>query len=392
MTHDDTAIGQLPARSTGVAPSDPTGTVPDPSRSGEPAPADSRARSDRPARRAVTDYSALLDLIQAAGLMRRRHGFYVTKIALLVLAFAGVWVGFAVLGADWAQVGIAALLAIVVTQVLFMSHDAAHRQIFRSGKANEWAALLLGAGLGGVSLGWWQTKHTRHHHAPNQIGKDPDIDSTVMRFYETGTATRNRTAAFLYARQGWWFYPLLVAEAVNLHAQSIYTVAARRGVKHRWVEATLLVVRLGIYPAALFWLLPWGMATTFLAVQLGATGLYLGSAFAVSHIGMPTVAKDNKIDFFRRQVLMSRNVSGGRTASYAMGGLNYQIEHHLFPAMPRPNLRLARPIVRAFCAERDIAYHEVPIYRAWAIVARHLNRVGLAAALAATCPTAAALR
>ncbi|MBN9608967.1 MAG: acyl-CoA desaturase [Actinobacteria bacterium 69-20] len=347
---------------------------------------------ERPARRVVTDYSTVLGQVQAVGLMRRRYGFYVTKISLLLLAFAGVWVGFAFLGTHWAQVTIAVALAIVVTQILFMSHDAAHRQIFRSGKANEWAALLLGTGLGGVSLGWWHSKHTRHHQAPNQIGKDPDINSSVLRFYATDDAPRHRATAFLYARQGWWFYPLLVAEALNLHAQSIMTVATRRDVKHRWVEAALLTVRLGVYPAVLFIVLPWGLAAAFLGVQLAATGLYLGSAFAVSHVGMPTVAKDSKIDFFRRQVLTSRNVSGGRAASLAMGGLNYQIEHHLFPGMPRPNLRRARPIVRAFCAEHGIDYHEVPIHHAWAIVAAHLNRVGLSAALTASCPTAAALR
>jgi len=324
--------------------------------------------------------------------MRRRAGFYVTKITILLLVLIAAGAGSVMLGEHWAQICVAIVIALTVTQFMFLSHDAAHRQVFGSSKANEWAALLLGTGVGGVSLGWWNTKHTRHHQAPNQIGKDPDIDSAVLRFYDTDSPPRNRFSALMYSRQGWWFYPLLVAEALNLHIQSIVTVATRRGLKHRATEALLLTVRLGIYPAALFAFLPWGLATAFLLVQLAVTGLYLGSAFAVSHIGMPVVAKDSKIDFFRRQVLMSRNVAGGRAAGFAMGGLNYQIEHHLFPAMPTPNLRRARPIVQAFCAEHAIDYHEVPIHRAWSIVAGHLNRVGLKAALAVSCPTAAALR
>ncbi len=324
--------------------------------------------------------------------MRPRYGFYATKISALLAALAAAWVGFAFLGAHWAQVAIAVGLAVVFTQILFLSHDAAHRQIFRSGKANEWTALLLGTGLGGVSLGWWNTKHTRHHQAPNQIGKDPDITPSVVHFYEAEQPGRGRIATAMRDRQGWWFFPLLIVEALHLHAQSVHAVLTRRGMKHRWIEATLLAIRLGVYPAVLFMVLPWGIAAAFLGVQLAATGLYLGSAFSASHIGMPTVPRDSKIDFLRRQVLMSRNVAGGRTASLAMGGLNYQIEHHLFPAMPRPNLRQARPIVRAFCAERAIEYREVPIYRAWAAVARHLNRVGIAGASAVSCPTAAALR
>lgn len=347
----------------------------------------------RPAVRAVTDYASVLKQVQTIGLLRHRPGFYITKISALCLILVGVGVGFALFDDSWMQLLLAGILAFLVTQFMFLSHDAAHRQAFQSGKANEWTALLLGTGMGGVSLAWWNTKHTRHHAAPNQIGKDPDIDSAVVRFYDTDTPPRSRLAAFVYSRQGWWFYPLLIVEAVNLHAQSIVTLASRKDLRHRWIEILLLTIRLGVYPAVLFVFLPWGLAAAFLGVQLGATGLYLGTAFAVSHIGMPVVPKDNKIDFFRRQVLMSRNVAGGRTASFAMGGLNYQIEHHLFPSMPTPNLRLARPIVRAFCAEHSIDYNEVPIHRAWATVAGYLNRVGFKAAMSTvSCPTASALR
>jgi fatty acid desaturase len=347
---------------------------------------------ERPVHRTASDYSAVLKRVQAGGLMRPRYGFYASKISALLLALAGVWVGFAFLGAHWAQVAIAVGLAVVLTQLLFLSHDAAHRQIVRSGRANEWTALLLGTGLGGISLGWWNSKHSRHHQAPNQIDKDPDIAPSLVHFYPAETSPRGRIATFMHRRQGWWFFPLLIVEALHLHAQSVHAVLTRRDMKHRWLEGVLLALRLGAYPAVLFVFLPPGIAATFLAVQLAATGLYLGSAFSASHIGMPTVPRESKIDFFRRQVLMSRNVSGGRAASLAMGGLNYQIEHHLFPAMPRPNLRRARPIVQAFCAENAIDYHEIPIHRAWATVARHLNRVGIGAAFAVPCPTAATLR
>lgn len=342
--------------------------------------------------RAVTDYATVRRRVQALDLLRHRPGAYCTKITILAIALGAVIAGSLALGDHWAQVVLAAVAAVIVTQFMFLSHDAAHRQIFASARANEWASLLLGTGVGGVSLGWWNAKHTRHHQAPNQVGKDPDIDSAVIRFYDTAVAPRSRLAGFIYSRQGWWFYPLLIAEALNLHVQGVITVATRRGLKHRGVECALLTVRLIAYPVVLFATLPWGMALAFLGVQLAVTGLYLGSAFAVSHIGMPVVPKDHKIDFFRRQVLMSRNVSGGRLATFAMGGLNYQIEHHLFPSMPTPNLRLARPIVRSFCAEHGIDYQEVPIHRAWATVARHLGRVGLKAALAVSCPTATALR
>jgi fatty acid desaturase len=131
-------------------------------------------RTLRGAARPVSDYSQLLQSVQAAGLFRRRYGYYAVKLTVLAAALVGVGVGIIVAGDSWVQLGVAAVLGVVLTQVMFTSHDAAHRQIFRSHRANEITALLMGTLVGGVSLAWWNTKHNKHHAAPNQIGKDPD--------------------------------------------------------------------------------------------------------------------------------------------------------------------------------------------------------------------------
>jgi fatty acid desaturase len=330
--------------------------------------------------------------VQGLGLLGRRYRYYAVKAGVLATALAAVWVGFALLGDHWAQLGVAAGLAVVLTQVVFLSHDAAHRQIFRSNRANELAALIMGTGIGGVSLAWWNTKHTKHHAAPNFIDKDSDIAPSIVHFYPAEQPPRSRLGMFLHEHQGWWFFPLLVVEMLNLHAQSVVALLTRQGMKRRAAELSLMAVRLLGYPVLLFWFLPTGMAAAFLGVQLAVTGVYLGASFAASHIGMPVLPADSRLDFLRRQVLLSRNVSGGGVASLAMGGLNYQIEHHLFPNMPRPSLHRARPVVQAFCRAHDITYQEVTIVRAWAIVAGYLNRVGRAGRDPFRCPVVAALR
>ena len=75
-----------------------------------------------------------------------------------------------------------------------------------------------------------------------------------------------------------------------------------------------------------------------------------------------------------------------------MGGLNYQIEHHLFPSMPRPHLARTRKLVREHCRTHDVGYTETTLAQAWAIVARHMNQVGLAARDSFQCPAAGQLR
>ena len=93
---------------------------------------------------------------------------------------------------------------------------------------------------------------------------------------------------------------------------------------------------------------------------------------------MPIFAADDHSDFLRRQVLTSRNVRGGWLVDYALGGLNYQIEHHLFPSMPRPNLPRAQPLVREFCIQHDLPYCETGLIDSYAQALRHLHTVGRA--------------
>jgi fatty acid desaturase len=75
-------------------------------------------------------------------------------------------------------------------------------------------------------------------------------------------------------------------------------------------------------------------------------------------------------------VLTSRNLSGRTFTGFVFGGLDTQIEHHLFPTMPRANLRRARKLVRPFCAEHRIVYTEQSPWQAYREVMRHLRATG----------------
>jgi fatty acid desaturase len=111
-------------------------------------------------------------------------------------------------------------------------------------------------------------------------------------------------------------------------------------------------------------------------VHQGLRGLYLGLAFAPNHKGMPVLTKAEGADPFLRQVLTSRNIRGGPATDWVLGGLNYQIEHHLFPSMPRANLPHAQHIVRTYCAAHGVRYLEVSGVASYAEVFRHLHAVG----------------
>jgi fatty acid desaturase len=341
----------------------------------------------------ASSYTELAAHIRQSGLMERRHFWYWRRITVTVVGFCLVWAGIVALGNSWFQLILAAALGVMVTQFGFLGHDASHRQMFDSARWNDWMARILSAVFAGLCLGWWKGKHNRHHATPNMEGRDPDIGPGAIAFTRDIAEARNSGFAnwFLH-RQGWLFFPLLTLEGLNLHYAGLRHVVADKASPFRRVEIVVVAIRLSAYVAALALLLPPGKAVAFFFVQMAVFGLCLGGSFAPSHKGMPIVPRDLKIDFLRRQVMMSRNVRGGLVVDIAMGGLNYQIEHHLFPSMPRPNLRLAQPAVRAYCLDHDVAYTEVGLFESYGIVVGYLNNVGLRARGPFECPLATNLR
>ncbi len=340
-----------------------------------------------PQQRAVHLYTELARTVRERGLLRRRYGYYWSRIALAVSAFVLVWAGIIALGNSWFQLVLAAVLGVVVTQFGFLGHDGAHRQMFDSAAWNEWTSRILAGVFAGLSYGWWKDKHNRHHVAPNQEGRDPDVAPGAIAFTRDIAAQRSTGfPGWFMKRQGWLFFPMLTLEGINLHIASLRTLFGSEAVAHRRVEAALVVARLGAFVVVLLMVMPVGKAAAFFCVQMAVFGLCLGGSFAPNHKGMPIVPPTSKIDFLRRQVLMSRNVRGGPFVDFAMGGLNYQIEHHLFPSMPRPNLKRVQPIVRAYCARHQVSYTEVGLLASYGIVVDYLNHVGLRAREPFECP------
>lgn len=337
-------------------------------------------------------YTQVSQVVRETGLLRRAVWFYAVLGGVLALAFGGVVTGFILLGDSWFQLLMAAALGILFTQVAFLAHEAAHKQILASGPANDRLARFLAAGVVGISLAWWDAKHTRHHANPNRVGKDPDIEVDTISFLDEDAAQAKGVRRWITRRQGWLFFPLLTLEGLNLHVLGLKHLFSRGPVKGRWTELGLITLRLAVVLVPVFLLLPLGMAFAFVGVQLAVFGVYMGASFAPNHKGMPVIAHDAKLDFFSKQVRTSRNIAGGWWATALMGGLNYQVEHHLFPNMPRPHLAKAREIVREYCASFDVPYTETTLFRSYGIVIEYLNRVGLAARDPFDCPAAAQLR
>src|SRR2546429_2519821 len=323
-----------------------------------------------------SDFAVLASRIPNEGLMPRRPAYCLARLSVVTLMFLGGWTAFVIIGSSWWQLVTAAFLAVTFTQLGLVAHDLAHRQVFRTKRPSELAGRLAGNLGVGMSYDWWMDKHTRHHNNPNHDDLDPDVAPEVLIWATESALGRRGLKGFVTRHQAALFFPLLTLLAADLKVSSVK--ALRNGtVKRPRLEGMLLILHAAGYLSALLLVLSPLQAIAFLLVHQALFGVYLGMTFAPNHKGMPHPTGDE--DYLRKQVLTSRNVRGGWLTDAALGGLNYQIEHHLFPGMPTPNLRKAQPIVQAYCAEIGVAYEETGLIRSYRQALQYRHQVGAAA-------------
>ncbi|GIF26623.1 fatty acid desaturase [Actinoplanes tereljensis] len=320
-----------------------------------------------------SDFAELNRRINALDLMRRRPAYYAVRLTLVASSVVGGWAAFFWVGSSWWTLAVAAFLAVAFAQLALVAHDLAHRQVFRTKRPSEIFGRIAGNLGVGMSYGWWMEKHTRHHNNPNHDDLDPDVAPEVLIWATESAWGRRGLKGFITRHQAGLFFPLLTLLGIDLKVSSVKAIRAGT-VKRPVLEAALLIVHAVVYLGTLFIVLSPLQAVAFIVVHQALFGVYLGMTFAPNHKGMPHPTGDE--DFLRKQVLTSRNVKGGRFVDIALGGLNYQIEHHLFTGMPSPNLRKAQPVVQAYCAEIGVPYEQTSLIESYRQALRHLHEVG----------------
>ncbi|MFC5803196.1 fatty acid desaturase family protein [Streptomyces formicae] len=357
---------------------------------------------DRPRDRSGgSDFAPLLRTAKEQGLLGRRTGWYARVIAVNLLALAAVVTAIALIGPSWWVLPLAAPLAVLSARTAFIAHDAGHAQITPDRRTGRIIQLFHGNLLLGMSQDWWNDKHNRHHANPNHVDKDPDVAPDVLVFSKDHTGGRTGFRGWLTRHQAWLFFPLTTLEGIALKAHGFRHVfsrsadspsGARGRARDRAVEGGLLVAHAVGYAALLLTALTPLQALVFALLHQMLLGLHLGMAFAPNHKGMAMPGADggqrwghlqrqvltsrNIWGHLQRQVLTSRNIRGGALTDWLLGGLNYQIEHHLFPSMPRPHLRLVQPLVRAHCRRQGLPYTETGLIDSYRQALGHLHEVG----------------
>ena len=260
-----------------------------------------------------------------------------------------------------------------------MRSDRARRRPpadFRTRRPSDILGYFHGNLLVGSSFGWWVIHHNRHHSNPNHLEKDPDITRRQVIFSASQRAQRTSGFnTFVIRHQSWLFFVLILSEGMRLHLAGFIAVAKGMIKRYKALDIGLLLVHIVGYTTTVFWVLPPAKAIVFILVHQMLFGLYMGMIFATNYKGLPVRGGAEEYSWLERQVLTSRNLKSNLLVDFLYGGLNYQIEHHLFPTMPRNNLRKAQPIVKEYCDERGLSYAETGVIASYRRVSEYLGEV-----------------
>lgn len=305
-------------------------------------------------------------------LVQKRTARYVILfLCLFLLLSLAIWL-IQFLSGEYSSIFGACLIGIIVVQLGFFAHDAQHHQIFDKPYQNIIASYIFSNLCCGISHAWWSDKHMRHHAFPNKTDFDPDI-YPQFTYTEQQALDRDGLYKIIARYQAWLYIPIVLFSAIYFRILSIGYLFDKQ-VKYKICEIALLFLHHGLYGYLFFAGHDIRMGMALYLTSCFTSGLYMAYVFTPNHMGMPLYSE--KQGAIRTQIETTRNIKSGKINQLVFGGLNQQIEHHLFPGMSRWNLATVKPRVEQLCKESGILYHEVSVFDAYKEIFAYLNKIG----------------
>jgi len=275
----------------------------------------------------------------------------------LIITFYGHWfIGAILLGISYQQAG-------------WLGHDYSHQQGFENRKLNNFMAYIVGTICSGYSVNWWKERHNSHHAITNVLEGDPDVDNLPLFVWSKDDICRMSTIPFsanIIPYQHYYFLPFTIFLKLIWNFQSIIFVLSPHN-KHlnkvATIETLCVVLHYTWVFGILIFLLPtWLSAFAFFWITEGIGGACIANIVFMNHYACQQMTwnQGQDADFLQLQLNTTRNVDPSLFMNWFAGGLNLQIEHHLFPTMPRDRLLEVKPIVEKFCKENNLPYQSLP--------------------------------
>lgn len=322
------------------------------------------------------DYRRLVSEFSKVGLFENKGHVALFTLFSMVLLLSTCIYGVLKSESIWVHLICAALMGFLWIESGWIGHDSGHYQIMSNVRLNRFAQVISGNCLTGISIGWWKRNHNAHHIACNSLDFDPDLQHMPMfavssKFFTSLTScfyerkmNFDSAARFLVSYQHWTFYPVMCVARFNLFAQSILLLLSKKRVPNRGQEILGILIFWIWFPTLVSFLPNWGERFMFVLTSFSVTGIQ-HVQFCLNHFSSSTyVGKPHGNDWFEKQTDGTLDITCSPWMDWFHGGLQFQVEHHLFPRLPRCHLRKVAPFVRELCKKHNLPYNSASFWEA----------------------------
>lgn len=373
---------------------------------------ESQTHKDQRQRDFEKGYRDLRVKLVKMGFFKANVGYYVFKQLFNMCMWATACLMVYYSDSVMVHVASAILMGLFWQQCGWLAHDILHHQLFKKRSNSDLLGIFWGNLMQGFSVQWWKNKHNGHHATPNlhnstltsQDG-DPDIDTMPLLAWSLKQAQMCRESRAdgkypLFARlmipiQAFTYFPILLLARIDWLKESFkvaYGLGAptenarlemeRTGLRYPILEKLALAIHHSwvLFVSSGFGRFSASYTLFYYMMATCSSGLFLALVFGLGHNGMAVYDAKTRPDFWKLQVTTTRNIIGGHGipqwfVGWLCGGLHYQVEHHLFPMMPRHNLAETHKLMVSFCKEWEVSYHEADLWDGTVEVLKHLSKV-----------------
>ncbi|KAL3814797.1 hypothetical protein ACJIZ3_016065 [Penstemon smallii] len=322
------------------------------------------------------DYRKLANEFSRSGLFEKKGHGVIYSLCFVSMLLCAVFYCALFCNSFGAHMLSASLLGLAWMQVAYLGHDSGHYQIMKTRGFNKLIQILAGNCLTGISIAWWKWTHNAHHIACNSLDYDPDlqhlpmlaVSSTLFQSIQSQFYGRQLTfdsvSRFFISYQHMTYYPVMCVARVNLYLQTFLLLFSKRKIPDRALNILGILVFWTWFPLLVAFLPNWTERVLYVLVSFAVTSIQ-HVQFTLNHFAADVYVGPPKGDnWFEKQTSGTIDISCSSYMDWFFGGLQFQLEHHLFPRLPRCHLRNISPLVQELCKKHNLPYVSLSFYEA----------------------------
>lgn len=312
------------------------------------------------------DFARLRQQVHRMGFNRKTTTIIIGECALFVFAnIVGLALVINISDLLWKAVGMA-LISFGCMGLSTNGHTASHHAISNKSWLDEFITYFDFAFFLGVSGKYWKHKHiVVHHPHPNIIGVDDDADlMPIFTLNKNDVAQAKGFRRWWYRHQGYFFPVVLLGNSFGVAFKGWRFLLKdlfdeQRRDKESWIDLACLLSHWALWTIIPIFIFGFANVATFFVIQMFIMSYVMFALFAPAHYpddAIQITSDATRDNYLMLQTATAVNFETGPIGRLLCGGVDYQLEHHLFPWISPRHYPALSPILKTFCEENGYPY------------------------------------